>query len=65
MLTRKSLSFLVFAWAENGEEACEGKGYDQTQCSAVGCCQWDGGCFSAVDDGPCGNDSKKTKKSWF
>ena len=38
----------------NGEEACEGHGYDQEQCDGVGCCNWDdGGCVSAVGDGPC------------
>ena len=38
----------------NGEEACEGHGYGQEQCDGVGCCNWDdGGCFSAVGDGPC------------
>ena len=50
----------------NGEEACEGHDYSESQCSAVGCCQWDDGevrmfcldalssqCWSAVGDGPC------------
>ena len=27
----------------NGEEACEGHSYSESQCSAVGCCQWDQG----------------------
>jgi len=43
----------------NGEEACEGHGFDETQCLAIPCCQWnadepDGqGCWSAVGQATC------------
>ena len=40
----------------NGEEACEGHGFDPEQCLAVGCCQFDesnGLCWSAVGSEPC------------
>jgi hypothetical protein len=44
----------------NGEEQCEGHGYSSEQCSAVGCCHWDGaGCWSAVGDGPCTDASMR------
>jgi hypothetical protein len=38
----------------NGEQACEGKGYDRTQCASVGCCQYDSGqCWSRIGRGWC------------
>merc|ERR1719478_1367119 len=43
----------------NGEEACEGQGFDETQCLAIPCCQWDAdepdgqGCWSAVGQATC------------
>merc|ERR1712216_489831 len=43
----------------NGEEACEGHGFDETQCLAIPCCQWDAeepdgeGCWSAVGQDIC------------
>ena len=43
----------------NGEEACEGHGFDETQCLAIPCCQWDAdepdgqGCWSAVGQATC------------
>ena len=37
-----------------GEAACEGHSFTQSQCAAVGCCEWDGGeCWSAVGYGDC------------
>ena len=44
---------------QNGEEVCENKGYNPTQCAAIGCCQFDpstgenGECWSAVGAGSC------------
>ena len=42
----------------SGEDVCEGKGFDITQCANVGCCEWEadfetedgdyGACMSAV-----------------
>ena len=46
--------------AENGEEVCENKGYNPTECAAIGCCQFDysnGKCWSDVGDGPCSGGS--------
>jgi hypothetical protein len=38
----------------NGEDACEGKGFKEGQCLAVGCCWWnDGECWSAVGKDEC------------
>merc|ERR1712048_1156099 len=40
--------------APNGEAACEGNEFSQTQCEAVSCCHWDkDDCYSAVGKGPC------------
>ena len=44
---------------QNGEEACEGHGYNSGGCSAVGCCQYQeatatsGQCVSAIQAGQC------------
>ena len=39
---------------QNGEEACENKGLDSSECAAVGCCYYDDGvCWSNVYDGAC------------
>ena len=39
---------------QNGEEICENKGFDPSECAAVGCCHYDDGqCWSAVGTGPC------------
>jgi hypothetical protein len=39
---------------QNGEEVCEKKGYNPTECAAIGCCQFDDGeCWSAVGRGSC------------
>ena len=39
---------------QNGEEVCENKGYNPTQCAAIGCCEFDDGeCYSAVGAGSC------------
>jgi len=41
----------------NGEEECEGKGFNRAQCNAVGCCEFGGGkCWSAVGTNPCYDD---------
>ena len=41
---------------ENGEKACENKGLGSSECSAVGCCQYDDGqCWSAVGSDNCIN----------
>jgi hypothetical protein len=40
----------------SGEEACENHGYTETECGAIGCCQFDGEfgeCHSAVGDAEC------------
>ena len=40
----------------NGEQICEGHGYDEATCNSIGCCQYDtgnGNCWSAVGEGPC------------
>merc|ERR1712013_174861 len=38
----------------DGESACEGHGFDSSQCLAVGCCGWDDGkCWSAVGRKTC------------
>ena len=40
----------------NGEQICEGHGYDEATCNSIGCCQYDtgnGNCWSDVGDGPC------------
>ena len=47
---------LAAAAAQNGEEVCENKGFDPSECAAIGCCQFDpsnGQCWSAVGPGPC------------
>ncbi len=42
------------------EADCEGKGFDRTQCTAVGCCEWeDGQCWSAGDSTCGGGASAK------
>ena len=39
---------------QNGEEACEGHGFDQDQCLQVGCCEWDdNSCWSSIGDDEC------------
>jgi len=39
---------------QNGEDACEGRGFNQQQCLAVGCCQWDNDmCWSNVGTKDC------------
>ena len=41
--------------ALNGEEACEGQGYNRNKCLQVGCCEFDGGaCWSVVGKKTCG-----------
>merc|ERR1711934_27152 len=48
----------------NGETACEGQGFNPSQCQAVGCCQWDDGqCWSAVGNGACGSGGETTPPS--
>ena len=43
----------------NGEQVCENRGFSETECLAIGCCQWDDNqCFSAVGDGPCEVEDK-------
>jgi len=40
--------------AQSGEEACQNKGFGPTECTAVGCCQYDDAqCWSAVHTAPC------------
>ena len=39
--------------SSNGEEVCQNKGYDEQQCNAIGCCHFDGGCWSSVGQGDC------------
>jgi len=40
--------------AQNGECACELQGFNEGECNAIGCCQFNGGsCSSAVGPGPC------------
>ena len=47
----------------DGEEACQGHGYTQTECEAIGCCQWDDdddgdiSCWSAVGTSSCTGSS--------
>merc|ERR1711865_344777 len=42
----------------NGEEACENKGLEPSECTAVGCCKYDDGqCWSAVETAPCSSGS--------
>ena len=45
------------AWPKarrNGEQVCENRGFNETECLAIGCCQWnDNRCWSDVGDGPC------------
>ena len=48
---------------DDGEAACEGHGYTQTECEAIGCCQWDDdddgdiSCWSAVGTSSCTGSS--------
>ena len=43
---------------QNGEEACENKAFDSSECAAVGCCYYNRGqCRSSVGADPC-NDGK-------
>ena len=40
----------------NGEQACENHEYNETECSSIGCCQWeqkDNQCWSAVGQLSC------------
>ena len=60
MAMRQALSTLLLslllgpAASQNGEEACEERGYGRQQCLDVGCCQFEEGqCWSAVQRGPC------------
>ena len=40
--------------ALDGEQACEGHGYEPDVCASIGCCQYDDGqCWSAVGTDPC------------
>ena len=44
--------------AGNGEEVCENKGYNRSECVAIGCCHFNPSddhdqCWSDVGDGPC------------
>jgi len=42
---------------ENGEEACENKGFNEDECYDVGCCEWDEDqCWSSVGTGECSHD---------
>jgi hypothetical protein len=42
------------AGSNGGEAACENQGFGESECSAIGCCQYDDGqCWSAVGNGPC------------
>merc|ERR1719272_2146181 len=46
--------------AQTGEETCENKGLGPSECTAVGCCQYDnagGTCRSAVGSAPCSSGS--------
>jgi hypothetical protein len=44
--------------ALGGEQACEGHGYNATQCANVGCCSFnEGQCWSNVGQSPCQNFS--------
>jgi len=41
---------------ENGEDACENRGFNGAECAEVGCCHWNlnyGQCFSSVGSGVC------------
>jgi len=50
---------LLAAVVSASEAACEGKGFDQTQCAAVGCCDWDEGqCWGG--DGDCDGGGAQT-----
>ena len=51
---------------KNGEEACEGQGFDKAQCLDVGCCQFDDfdrECFSAVGTDTCETGKIITKNT--
>ena len=48
---------LGVALAASGEALCEDKQLTSTQCAAVGCCEWDGACFSAVGAVECEDNS--------
>jgi len=40
----------------NGEKACEDHGYNETECSSIGCCSWsnnNNNCLSDVGSDPC------------
>ena len=39
--------------AITGAEACESQNLDATQCAAVGCCEYDGFCWSSVGTERC------------
>ena len=42
---------------QTGVEACENKGFDASECGAVGCCNYDdGSCMSGVGDDLCSGD---------
>ena len=37
-----------------GEEVCEGQGFNQEECEAIACCEWDAQkCWSGVGNDPC------------
>jgi hypothetical protein len=46
-----------------GESCCEGQGYDEDACVAVGCCNFDGGCWSAVGGRQCATQGSSTPVS--
>ena len=51
----------------NGEQACEGHGYDSDACAAVGCCYYDStlnGCFSSVGQGCCDSNMESCDPPW-
>merc|ERR1712048_1136771 len=50
--------------AFNGEQGCEGHGFQEEQCLNISCCQWDvGQCWSAVGQDSCdGNEWDKPEK---
>jgi len=64
---RKKCQWLeVWYTGSNGEDICEGHGFNPTQCQAVGCCHWDDGqCWSSVGHGPCGSGRKMSDFSFF
>ena len=51
--TMMMLQAMVPVPALNGEEACQGHGYDEQQCLSVGCCHWNP--YGDAADGPTGD----------